>query len=78
RRYELFKNMRALKLYSGMPGALLSDHGTVNDTSQWLTPQLIEAANWLKNNNCYLKPYSAYSQPPQARNKIHSQLHNMT
>jgi hypothetical protein len=56
------KNMRALKLYSGILGAFLTnpetnnDHG--NENFSWLTPELCTAAHWLKQHNKYLKPFS--------------------
>jgi len=51
------KNMRALTLYSGMLGAMLEEPSTQNNLS-WLTPQLLTAANWLKQNNRYIKPFA--------------------
>jgi hypothetical protein len=56
------KNMHALKLYSGILGAFLTnpetnnDHG--NENFSWLTPELCTAAHWLKQHNKYLKPFS--------------------
>src|SRR5688572_348849 len=49
------KNMRSLILYSGMLGAYLEDNSSDNS---WLDNTAIEAANWLKQNNPYLKNYS--------------------
>lgn len=49
------KNMRSLILYSGMLGAYLEDGSSDNS---WLDNTVIEAANWLKQNNPYLKNYS--------------------
>ena len=63
------KNMRALTLYSGMLGAMLEEPSTHNNLS-WLTPQLLTAANWLKQNNCYIKPFALYLQQVQ----LHFQL----
>ncbi|PKY62013.1 hypothetical protein RhiirA4_432218, partial [Rhizophagus irregularis] len=57
---EFSKNMRALKLYSGILGAFLTNPGNHNHSENlsWLTPQLCSAAQWLKDNNKYLRPYS--------------------
>ena len=49
--------MRALTLYSGMLGAMLEEPSMQNNLS-WLTPQLLTAANWLKQNNRYIKPFA--------------------
>jgi hypothetical protein len=49
------KNMRSLILYSGMLGAYLEENPSDNS---WLDNTLIEAANWLKQNNPFLKSYS--------------------
>jgi len=45
---NLSKNMRSLILYSGMLGAYLEDNSSDNS---WINDTLIEAANWLKQNN---------------------------
>jgi len=50
------RNMRALKLYSETVGAFLSN----NKEETWLTPDLIVAARWLSQNNCYIKPLTEY------------------
>ena len=58
---EFSKNMRALKLYSGILGAFLNNseiNNNNNENFSWLTPQLCTAAHWLKQHNKYLKPYS--------------------
>jgi hypothetical protein len=53
------KNMRALKLYSGILGAFLANpESNNNENFSWLTPELCTAAHWLKQHNKYLKPYS--------------------
>ena len=36
---------------------MLEEPSTHNNLS-WLTPQLLTAANWLKQNNCYIKPFA--------------------
>jgi len=51
------KNMRALKLYSGTMGAFLPAENHNNDYV-WCTEELQIAADWLKNNNCYIRPYT--------------------
>jgi hypothetical protein len=59
---EFSKNMRALKLYSGILGAFLTNPEIINNNGNenfsWLTPELCTAANWLKQHNKYLKPFS--------------------
>jgi hypothetical protein len=50
------RNMRALKLYSGIVGAFLS----TNEEETWLTPNLLAAARWLSQHNCYIKPLAQY------------------
>jgi hypothetical protein len=57
---EFSKNMRALKLYSGILGAFLTNPNNHNNNENlaWLTPQLCAAAQWLKDNNKYLRPFS--------------------
>ena len=57
---EFSKNMRALKLYSGILGAFLTnpENQNNNDNLSWLTPDLCAAAHWLKQHNKYLKPFS--------------------
>ena len=52
------KNMRALKLYSGMLGAFLVNPKNLNEDYSWLTPDLAAAAHWLKQHNKYLNPFS--------------------
>jgi hypothetical protein len=52
---NLSKNMRSLILYSGMLGAYLEENPSDNS---WLDNTLINAANWLKQNNPFLKKYS--------------------
>jgi DNA replication protein DnaC len=52
------KNMRSLILYSGMVGAYLEDNSVENSNNFWLDSTLITAANWLKQNNPFLKHYS--------------------
>ena len=60
------KNMRSLQLYSGILGAVLNDstHNNCENIS-WLSPELIAAARWLQNNNCYLKAYSTLLSRPK-------------
>jgi PIF1-like helicase/Helitron helicase-like domain at N-terminus len=57
---QFSKNMRALKLYSGILGAFLTNPENQNNNNNlsWLTPQLCTAARWLKHHNKYLRPYS--------------------
>ncbi|CAG8638259.1 9492_t:CDS:2, partial [Paraglomus occultum] len=50
------RNMRALKLYSGVVGAFLSTH----EEETWLTPNIFAAAKWLSQHNCYIKPLVQY------------------
>jgi len=50
------RNMRALKLYSGVVGAFLSR----DEEEPWLTPNLLAAAKWLSKHNCYIKPLVQY------------------
>jgi hypothetical protein len=49
------KNMRSLVLYSGMLGAYLEENSSDNS---WIDDALINAANWLKQHNPFLKNYS--------------------
>ncbi len=49
------KNMRSLILYSGMLGAYLEENPS---DKSWLDNTLINAADWLKQNNPFLKSYS--------------------
>lgn len=57
---EFSKNMRALKLYSGILGAFLTNPESQNNSENlsWLTPELSNATRWLKQHNKYLKPFS--------------------
>jgi hypothetical protein len=57
---EFSKNMRALKLYSGILGAFLTnpENQNSNENLSWLTQDLCAAAHWLKQHNKYLRPYS--------------------
>src|ERR1044071_5978739 len=52
------KNMCSLILYFGMIGAYLEDNPTTTTYNSWLNDTLIEAANWLKQHNPFLKNYS--------------------
>jgi len=56
---EFSKNMRALKLYSGILGAFLTNPDNHNNSENltWLTPELCAAAHWLKHHNKYLRPF---------------------
>ena len=69
------KNMRSLILYSGMLGAYLEEDSS-NDNS-WIDNTLITAANWLKQNNPYLKNYSRLLDQPgsQTANPFPSASH---
>ena len=71
---NLSKNMRSLKLYSGMLGAYLEENPS--DYS-WLDETLITAANWLKQNNPFLKNYSRLLDHPgsQTANPFPSAFH---
>jgi len=67
------KNMRALKLYSGMLGAFLSDPSQQNNESiSWLSPELLDAAKWLQTNNSYLKAYSNLLANPRLLSSLKS------
>ena len=68
------KNMRSLILYSGMLGAYLEDNSSDNS---WIDNTLIEAANWLKQNNPFLKNYSRLLDLPgsQTANPFPSAFH---
>lgn len=57
------KNMRSLTLYSGMLGAYLEENPS---NYSWLDNTLIEAANWLKQNNPFLKNYSQLLDLPNS------------
>ncbi|GBC19376.2 PIF1-like helicase domain-containing protein [Rhizophagus irregularis DAOM 181602=DAOM 197198] len=73
---NLSKNMRALTLYSGMLGAYLDNNSSRNNNS-WLDDTLIEAANWLKQHNPFLKNYSHLLDLPgsQTANPFPSAFH---
>jgi hypothetical protein len=58
------KNMRALTLYSGMLGAYLEENPSNNS---WIDNTLINAANWLKQNNPFLKNYSQLLDSPNSQ-----------
>ena len=60
------KNMRSLILYSGMIGAYLEDNTITNSHNFWLNDTLINAANWLKQYNPYLKNYSHLLNSPNS------------
>ncbi|CAG8563347.1 13472_t:CDS:2 [Gigaspora rosea] len=51
------QNFHSLSLYSGILGAFLEPHTTAS-TPLWLDTSLINAVNWLKENNPYLHSYS--------------------
>jgi hypothetical protein len=56
---EFSKNMCAHDLSSGILGAFLNTSTQqLHHHSSWLRPQLIAAAQWLSQHNCYLKPNS--------------------
>ena len=69
------KNMRSLILYSGMLGAYLEEN--LSSDNSWIDDTLIEAANWLKQNNPYLKNYSQLLDSPgsQTANPFPSASH---
>ncbi|RHZ48019.1 hypothetical protein Glove_562g17 [Diversispora epigaea] len=56
------KNYRSLILYSGILGAFLKDYQTNPDNSHynWFDQSLVVDANWLRNNNPYIKSYSSF------------------
>src|ERR1043165_498835 len=60
------KNMRSLILYSGMIGTYLEDNPTTTTHNSWLNDTLIEAANWLKQHNPFLKNYSRLLDSPDS------------
>ncbi|CAB4439217.1 unnamed protein product [Rhizophagus irregularis] len=66
--------MRSLTLYSGMLGAYLEENPS---NYSWLDDTLIEAANWLKQNNPFLKNYSQLLELPnsQTANPFPSAFH---
>lgn len=68
------KNMRSLVLYSGMLGAYLEENSSDNS---WLDDTLIKAADWLKQNNPFLKNYSRLLDLPgsQTANPFPSAFH---
>lgn len=68
------KNMRSLILYSGMLGAYLEDNSS---DSSWIDNTLIGAADWLKQNNPFLKNYSHLLDHPgsQTANPFPSAFH---
>jgi hypothetical protein len=68
------KNMRSLVLYSGMLGAYLEENSSDNS---WIDNTLIEAADWLKQNNPFLKNYSRLLDLPgsQTANPFPSAFH---
>src|SRR5439155_24637590 len=53
------KNFRSLTLYSGMEGAFLIDCDSERDNNSWIDRNLMKAANWLKQHNPYIRPYSS-------------------
>ena len=69
------KNMRSLILYSGMLGAYLEDANSSN--TAWIDDTLIRAADWLKQNNPFLKNYSHLLDLPgsQTANPFPSAFH---
>ncbi len=52
-KFNFSKNIRALYLYSGIIGAILEN----NSNQNWYHETLNDAANWLKNNNPFFRPY---------------------
>ena len=62
---NLSKNMRSLILYSGMLGAYLEDNSSTDNS--WLDNTIIEAANWLKQHNPFLKNYSRLLDSPDSQ-----------
>src|SRR6266542_4708779 len=69
------KNMRSLILYSKMLDAYLDDKNSSDNS--WINNTLIEAANWLKQNNPFLKNYSHLLDSPgsQTVNSFSSTFH---
>ncbi len=59
------KNMWSLILYSRMLGAYLDDKNSSDNF--WIDNTLIEAANWLKQNNPFLKNYSHLLDSPDSQ-----------
>ncbi|CAG8811185.1 17488_t:CDS:1, partial [Racocetra persica] len=63
------QNLHSLSLYSGILDAFLEPSTTVS-TLPWLDNSLINAVNWLKENNPYLYEYTnllqtnSSTQPP--------------
>ncbi|CAJ0840813.1 6800_t:CDS:2 [Entrophospora sp. SA101] len=52
------KNLRCFSLYSGMEGAFLENSNETGENIIQTNQELINAANWLKENNPYIRPYS--------------------
>ena len=61
------KNMRSLILYSGMLGAYLEENPSDNS---WLDNTIIKAADWLKQNNPFLKNYSRLLDLPGSQTAL--------
>nr|CAG8647514.1 8694_t:CDS:2 [Entrophospora candida] len=51
------KNIRSLTLYSGMIGAFLEEYNPNSQDHCWFDRSLIAGANWLADNNPYLREY---------------------
>ncbi|CAG8475515.1 6891_t:CDS:2, partial [Gigaspora margarita] len=51
------QNFHSLSLYSGLLGAFLEPSAATSSTP-WLDNYLMNAVNWLKENNPYLRNYS--------------------
>ncbi|CAG8727327.1 29537_t:CDS:2 [Racocetra persica] len=51
------QNFYSLSIYSGILGAFL-EHSDTTSNPPWLDDSLINAANWLKENNAYLYGYT--------------------
>src|SRR4051794_31795830 len=68
------KNMRSLILYFGMLDAYLDENTSDNS---WLDNTIITAADWLKQNNPFLKSYSRLLNSPdsQTANSFPSAYH---
>ncbi|CAB4437325.1 unnamed protein product [Rhizophagus irregularis] len=67
---EFSKNIRALKLYSGILGAFLTNPGNHNHSENlsWLTPQLLLSASSLITETSYLDPFPTASHIPSDTN----------
>ena len=55
--FNYSRNIRSLTLYSGIIGAFLEDYNQNNQDHNWFDRTLVAGANWLAENNPYLREY---------------------